>query len=76
LVFKKFSVLSDKTNINLFITAIVSSIVIAIKPGSIIFFAVTPVLIYLLNYKKINLRKIILFLIFSVFISFIFVRII
>ncbi len=73
LVFKKFSALSDKININLLITAAVSSIVIAIRPGSIIFFAVTPVLIYLLNYKEINLRKIILFLIFSVFSSFIFV---
>lgn len=60
-------------NVNLFIIAVFYAVAASIRPEGIIFFIVTPVLIYLLNYKEINLRKIILFLILSVFISFIFV---
>jgi len=62
-----------RLNINLFIIAVFYAIAASIRPEGIILFIVMPVLIYLLNYKEINLRKIILFLIFSVFSSFIFV---
>lgn len=73
LIFKKFDISSVKININLFLIAIVSAIVASIRPGSILFFAATPILIYFLNRETINLRKIFLFFIFSIFFSFIFV---
>lgn len=73
LIFKNFNASSVKSNINLLMTAAVTAVVAAIRPENILFFVATPVLIYFLQRKTINLHKILIFFIFSLFFSFIFV---
>lgn len=57
--------------INLLVIAVISSLVIAMRAEGILFFAITPAILYLLNCKIIKLRGLIVFLIFSVLTSFI-----
>ena len=73
LLFHKLEKSLDKLNMNLFFIAVLSAVVASIRPGGIFFFVTTPAILYLLNYKFINLQKIILFTVFSILISMIFI---
>lgn len=73
LLFVKLDETSDKLNKNLVLVAFLSAVVAAIRPGGIFFFVATPLIIYLLNYKIVNTRKIILFIFFNLIFMLIFI---
>ncbi len=73
LLFLKFEINSRKLNLNIFFIALSSALVTAIRPGGIIFFIATPALLYLLYYKSLNFNKMLMYFIFSILMSLIFV---
>ncbi len=60
-------------NIKLFIIAMLSAVVMSLRSEGILFFVVTPGILYILNHKILKLRKMVLFLFFSVLWSFVFI---
>lgn len=72
LIFVQLESKSYPININLFNIAIISSIVASLRSEGILFFVATPAILYLFNYKILKLRNVVLFLLISIFCSFVF----
>jgi len=72
LIFVQLESKSYPININLFNIALISSIVASLRSEGILFLVATPLVLYLFNYKILKLRNMILFLLLSIFCSFIF----
>jgi len=73
LLFLKFEINSRKLNLNIFFIALSSALVAAVRPGGIIFFIATPVMLYLLYYKSLNFNKMLMYFICSILMSVIFI---
>lgn len=73
LLFVKLNKSPDRLNKNLFLIAFLSAVVASIRPGGIFFFVATPFMLYFLNYKFMSFRKILLFIVFNLIMSLIFI---
>ncbi|MDD5021963.1 MAG: hypothetical protein PHR82_07560 [Endomicrobiaceae bacterium] len=64
---------SKSINVTLFNIAIITSVTASLRSEGILLFVAIPVMLYLLNYKILKLRNMILFLLLSVCCSFVFI---